>query len=193
VQDRIAIQVVTASDADDLDAVRDLMRSFVAWHRELHVEDRDLIDGYFDPADFADELAHLPGKYAPPAGALLLARCGGEAVGCVALRRIDAVSCEMKRMFVRSAFQGRGVGRALAQDVIRAAREAGYVTIWLDTSFRQTQALALYRSLGFVDADPYYELPSAMRDWLVFMRLMLPPVSGAVRPDPMDCPARLVE
>jgi hypothetical protein len=84
------------------------MRSFIAWHRERHREDTHLIDAYFDGQAFEQELATLPGKYAPPHGQLLLATLDGVPAGCVALRGLDFASCEMKRMFVYTQFHGRG-------------------------------------------------------------------------------------
>ena len=115
----------------------------------------------------------MPGDYASPDGALLLAYRDGAAAGCVALRRIDSAACEMKRMFVCPQFHGKGVGRALAAAIVREAKRSGYSTMRLDTSVRQTEAQQLYASLGFRRIDPYYELPSAVRDWLVFMELTL--------------------
>lgn len=158
---------------DELDEVRRLMRAFVAWHRELHREDHDLINAYFDEEAFERELASLPGEYAPPTGALLLAAHGGRPAGCVALRRIDEDACEMKRMFVDTSFQGKGIGRALGEAVIREARALGYRAMLLDTSFRQVGALRLYESLGFRRIEPYYEIPDRLREWLVFMRMAL--------------------
>jgi GNAT superfamily N-acetyltransferase len=162
-----------AATQDQLDGVRGLMTAFVAWHRQRHAEDLDLINRYFDPAAFAEELAHLPGKYGPPGGRLLLASHGDRPVGCVALRDLGECRCEMKRMFVDPEFHGRGVGRGLAEAVITAARAIGYTTMRLDTSIRQTEALNLYASLGFRTIEPYYPLPAAMAAWLVFMELNL--------------------
>jgi len=153
------------------------MRAFVGWHRERHVQDAHLIDAYFDAGAFEKELAMLPGEYAPPSGALLLAYCEGAAAGCVALRRIDSAACEMKRMFVYPQLHGKGVGRALGAAVVSEAKSAGYSVMRLDTSVRQMEAQHLYASLGFRRIDPYYELPAEVRDWLVFMELAL---SGAV-------------
>src|SRR3984957_7075366 len=144
------------------------MRAFVAWHRERHVEDLALIDRYFDQKEFDAELASLPGKYTPPDGQLFLACCDDEPAGCVALRRIDAQACEMKRMFLYPQFQGRGIGRRLGEAVIRDARAAGYATMRLDTSWRQREAQALYSKLGFQRIDPYYDAPPAIIEWLVF-------------------------
>ena len=168
-----AVVVYAASSPAELDQARDLLRAYVTWHRQRHLADQDLIDRYFGTTRFERELAGLPGPYAPPGGRLLLAGSGGIAVGCVALRRIDDRSCEMKRMFVTPAAQGRGVGRALGNELIRAAREEGYTSMYLDTSTRQAEAQSLYLSLGFAEVEPYYETPRELRDWLVFMRLDL--------------------
>jgi GNAT superfamily N-acetyltransferase len=167
------IRIFTPLSAEHLDQVRALIRAFVAWHRERHVEDLELIDAYFDADAFEEELATLPGDYSPPGGALLLAHHEGAAAGCVALRRLDAVACEMKRMFVYPQFQGKGIGRALGQAIVHEAKAANYAVMRLDTSVRQTEAQTLYARLGFRRIEPYYELPAALRDWLVFMELAL--------------------
>lgn len=169
----MTLEIVTATTPQQLDSVRSLIRAFVAWHRQSHQEDLALIDRYFDEKAFEEELATLPGKYGPPRGSLLLASYAGQAAGCVALRKIDAQSCEMKRMFVYPQLQGKGIGRGLAEGIIQEARAIGYSTMRLDTSFRQVGALNLYRSLGFRKIDPYYELPLELQNWLVFMELKL--------------------
>lgn len=168
-----SMQIRAPDSAEQLDQVRALMRAFVAWHRERHVQDIHLINAYFDAWAFEEELAALPGDYAPPDGALALAYWDGAAAGCVALRRIDTAACEMKRMFVYPQFHGKGVGRALGDAIIREAKSAGYSVMRLDTSVRQMEAQQLYARLGFRRIAPYYELPSALRDWLVFMELVL--------------------
>ena len=165
------VQVPTTTE--QLDQVRSLMRSFVTWHRERHREDLHLIDAYFDARAFEQELASLPGEYAPPRGQLLLATWNGAPAGCVALREIDPASCEMKRMFVYPEFHGKGVGRALADSLLDEARALHYRVMRLDTSFRQDAAIGLYHRLGFKTIEPYYELPAAMKGWLVFMELAL--------------------
>jgi GNAT superfamily N-acetyltransferase len=165
--------VSQASSAAQLDAVRHLMRSFIAWHRQRHLQDLALIDSYFDSAAFEEELATLPGIYSPPRGCLLLASVDGEPTGCVALRAIDDEYCEMKRMFVYPRFHGKGVGLALGQRLIEDARRSGYRAMRLDTSIRQAEAAALYVRLGFKPIAPYYELPQNLREWLVFMELKL--------------------
>jgi ribosomal protein S18 acetylase RimI-like enzyme len=163
------MDIVVPETAADLDAARDLIRAFVAWHRERHLEDLDLIDGYFDAAAFERELAGLPGAYRP----LLLARIDGEPAGCVALRGLDDEVCEMKRMYVDMRFRGRGVGVALTERLLADARSLGYARMRLDTSIRQAEAQALYARFGFTRIEPYYELAPELRDWLVFMELEL--------------------
>jgi putative acetyltransferase len=168
-----ALDVHLAESDRDLDDVRRLFHSFVAWHREHHTEDLALIEAYFDEAAWERELADLPGAYVPPDGALLLAREADVALGCAAAKRLDDESCEMKRMFVAPMARGGGAGRALADDLLTRARAGGYRQMFLDTSVRQTEAITLYRSLGFEEVPPYYDVSEAMRDWLVFFRLEL--------------------
>jgi len=167
------IDIVQATTPQEIDAVRDLMRAFVAWHRQRHSEDIALIDRYFDAREFEAELAALPGKYAPPAGRLLLARKDDQAAGCVALRDLGDGVCEMKRMFVPPRLHGQGIGCALAERILSEAKAAGYDRMRLDTSIRQVEAIHLYENAGFVRIAPYYQLPDELKDWLVFMELRL--------------------
>lgn len=104
---------------------------------------------------FAEELAGLPGDYAPPRRRLLLALDGDSAVGCVALRPVDARTAELKRLYVRPGARGSGAGRRLTEAAVAAAREAGYERVVLDTVPGMEAAQALYRSLGFADTPPY--------------------------------------
>lgn len=137
------------SDAE-IEQARGLFQEYAAW---LEV---DLCFQNFDR-----ELRGLPGDYAPPSGRLLLASEDQELVGCVALRRLGEDICEMKRLYLRPQFRGRGLGRELAIAIIDAARSIGYKRMRLDTLARQmTQAVAMYRSLGFVEIEPYYENPT---------------------------------
>ncbi len=108
---------------------------------------------------FDSEVAELPGEYAPPAGRLLVAFDHEEAAGCVALRPRSEGACEMKRLYVRDAYRGTGLGRRLAEAIVDEARAAGYERMLLDTLPSMERALALYLSLGFRDAEPYYDSP----------------------------------
>jgi putative acetyltransferase len=167
------IEIHNAASESQLNQVRQLLRAFVDWHRRRHIEDRQLIDDYFEDKSFEEELARLPDKYTPPKGRLLLAHFNDQTAGCAALREIDIQTCEMKRMFVYPEFHGKGIGRALAERLIQEAREIGYRSMLLDTSFRQTEAQNLYRKMGFRPIAPYYDLPEDLEDWLVFMALKL--------------------
>ncbi len=142
------IEIISAASPDHIQTMGDLFREY---ERFLQV---DLCFQRFE-----EELAGLPGKYAPPNGALLLARADGRAAGCVAMRPLEAKVCEMKRLFVRPAFLGRGIGKELALTVIERARAAGYARMYLDTLHRLTPALALYNSLNFRERPAYYENP----------------------------------
>jgi ribosomal protein S18 acetylase RimI-like enzyme len=152
--------ITPASLPTDLPAIRDLFRAYAAW---LPI---DL--GY---QGFDGELASLPGKYAPPRGALLIARdADGAALGCVAMRPLEAGVCEMKRLYVAQEGRGKGVGRALVRAIIEAARAADYREMRLDTLSSMHEAQALYRGLGFTEIGPYYDTPI---EGTVFMALKL--------------------
>jgi len=142
--------IIEPARADDLDAVRDLFRAYERW---LGIS--------LEFQGFAQELATLPGKYAPPSGALLVARIDGAVVGVVAMRPHAPGICEMKRLYVRPEHLGAGIGRALARAVIEAGRAAGHKTMRLDTMARMTAAVALYRALGFREIPAYRFNPEA--------------------------------
>ncbi|HET6157266.1 MAG TPA: GNAT family N-acetyltransferase [Dongiaceae bacterium] len=165
--------VSQATTSNQLNDIRLLMRAFLAWHRERHVEDLALIESYFDEEEWEHELADLPGKYAPPEGSLLIAYHDGRPAGCVALRDLGDGACEMKRMFVPTAFRGLGIGRALADRIIADARTAGYRLMRLDTSNRQGEAMRLYERSGFRRIAPYYPLTGDLKAWLVFFEMEL--------------------
>lgn len=110
---------------------------------------------------FDREVAELPGAYAPPRGALLVARVGGQLAGCVALRPLAGDACEMKRLFVRPSARGLGLGERLARAIVVEAQRLGYVRMLLDTLPTMTAAQSLYARLGFRDVAPYTDNPVA--------------------------------
>lgn len=110
--------------------------------------------------NFDQELANLPGNYAPPSGRLLLIRAGDEVAGCIALRKVDDNTCEMKRLYLRPGFRGRGLGEPIVATIIHEAKTIGYSKMRLDTiPGRMDQAIHLYRSIGFKEIPAYYESP----------------------------------
>ncbi len=129
--------------------------------RELFQEYRDYLGIDLDFQEFSKELEELPGPYSPPAGCLLLAKVNGEPAGCVALKRFQGGICEMKRLFVRPSFRGMGLGRKLAEEVIQRAAGIGYEMMYLDTLMSLSEAMKLYRRLGFSERESYYENPLA--------------------------------
>jgi GNAT superfamily N-acetyltransferase len=155
-----AIQITQAVSPDDLTVVRELFLEYAA-----------SLGFSLCFQSFDQELASLPGKYAPPEGRLLLAREGDSVAGCVALRPLEPGICEMKRLYVRPAFRGRGLGRLLAQRLIDDARSTGYTKLRLDTVEPVMKtAVALYYQLGFREIPPYGKHPI---DGTLFMELQL--------------------
>ncbi|HEX5122574.1 MAG TPA: GNAT family N-acetyltransferase [Rhodanobacteraceae bacterium] len=151
---------IAAAEERDIGEIADLFRAY-----EAHIG----VDLSYQ--GFASELATLPGKYAPPHGQLLIARnANGAAIGCVALRPVDAPGCcEMKRLFVSTQGRGFGLGRALTEAIIAQASKLGYAELRLDTLPTMHEAIALYRKLGFVPIEPYYPA----REGTLFMALSL--------------------
>ncbi|CTQ51636.1 N-acetylglutamate synthase [Roseibium album] len=145
-----AFKIFSAKTAEDLEAVKRLFRAYVDW---LEID--------LSYQGFEEELAGMPGKYAPPQGALYLAkRTNGEVLGCVGLRPFgEEGACEMKRLYVSPKARGLGVGAALVDSVLRAAREAEYAVMLLDTLPTMTGAIKLYTNAGFEETSAYYETP----------------------------------
>jgi putative acetyltransferase len=154
------IQIIDGSVPEKIAQVRQLLEEYASW-----IEISLCFQG------FDKELAGLPGDYAPPKGRLFLAVEDDRLAGCIALRPLAGTACEMKRLYVRPEFRGRGLGKQLATIVIDTGRELGYEYMRLDTlPNKMDQALALYRRLGFKEIEPYYVNPVA---GATFMELSL--------------------
>ena len=123
--------------------------------RELFQQYADSLGLDLEFQGFSRELAMLPGEYAPPKGCILLAESAGEIVGCVALRPLENLICEMKRLYVVPGYRNRKIGRALAETVIDKAFTCGFERMRLDTIESMAEARALYHSLGFRPIKPY--------------------------------------
>jgi len=153
------VEVLTPEEPGDFDIVREIFREYAT-----------SLDVDLAFQDFERELATLPGDYATPRGALLLARLDGQVAGCCALRPLDTAdypnASEMKRLYVRPAYRGLGLGRLLAAAILDAARISGYDHVLLDTLDDMEAARALYEELGFEEVPPYYHNPIAGAHYL---------------------------
>lgn len=148
--EQTVLKIVQAETIEQLQTARGLFEEYAA---SLGI---DLAFQNFD-----QELARLPGDYAPPDGRLLLAVCNDQIAGCVAVRKLADGICEMKRLYVCSPFRGSKIGRTLAEAVIEEARRIGYTRMRLDTLPSMSRARAVYESLGFRRIDPYRFNPIA--------------------------------
>ena len=154
------VKIIQAETADQIEQARTLFREYESW-----------LGLSLCFQNFENELAELPGAYARPDGRLLLARESDELAGCVALRKLTDTTCEMKRLFLRDAFRGKGMGRLLIEAIIGNAKEIGYERMLLDTlPPRMNDAIALYRSIGFKEIAPYYDNPV---EGAIFMELTI--------------------
>ena len=154
------LTIVPAESAAQLDAIRELLLEY--W------QNRKLELFVFD---FDQELAGLPGAYAPPDGRLFLAQWENKSAGCVALRKLESGICEMKRLYLSPKFRGKGFGKILAEFIINEARKIGYQKMRLDTiQANMQEAIVLYRQLGFNEIAPYRVNPLP---GVIFMELVL--------------------
>ncbi len=137
-------RIVQAEKPGEIETLRTLFREYAG----------SLAEGFCFKG-FEAELAALPGEYAPPTGRLYLACVKEEPAGCVGLRTIGEGICEMKRLYVRPLFRGKGIGRKLALQLVKDARELGYSKMRLDTMPYLERAIELYRAMGFKQIDNY--------------------------------------
>ncbi len=143
------IEIIQAETFEQIGQARTLFREYEAWFGlKLCFQ------------NFDEEVENLPGKYAKPDGRLFLALADEKLAGCIALRKLEANICEMKRLFVREDFRGAGIGKILIEKLIAEAREIGYEKMRLDTyPPKMSKAVALYKSYGFYEIKPYYHNP----------------------------------
>jgi len=163
------LAIAYATTPEQIDVTRDLIREYTDSVCAM-------ADDRFSAAAFAGldhELANLPGAYAPPDGRMLLAELDGNPVGCIALRRFDATTGEVKRLYVRPGHRGQHVGERLVAALLTAAREAGYQRLVLDSHTMMTHAHALYRAAGFRDMAPPHGFPDELRSVVLFMQMDL--------------------
>ncbi|WP_436278433.1 GNAT family N-acetyltransferase [Ottowia thiooxydans] len=153
------MEIVVAHTPEQIKVIGELFEEYAS---SLQVD--------LDFQGFKEELAQLPGEYAEPRGVLLLALVDGEAAGCCALSPLDDVdysnASEMKRLYVRKAFRGFGLGRQLAESILEMAERLGYACVLLDTLSDMEAARALYEELGFMEIPPYYHNPIAGAHYL---------------------------
>jgi GNAT superfamily N-acetyltransferase len=143
------IEIFQAETSKHIEHARKLFREYEAW-----------LDVDLCFQSFEEELENLPGKYSAPEGGLFLAAVDGKVAGCIAFRKIDDKTCEMKRLFVREDFRGFGLGGKLIEKFFEKARDAGYLSVLLDTlADKMPSAIRLYKSFGFTETKPYYQTP----------------------------------
>jgi GNAT superfamily N-acetyltransferase len=153
---------VTAAPEARVELIQATLPEHIEQTRALFLEYAESLGFSLCFQSFDEELKSLPGAYAPPSGRLLLAQYEQQAAGCVALRKLEANICEMKRLYVRPAYRGKGLGRILVERVIAEARTIGYERMRLDTiASSMKEAVELYRRKGFKDIAPYRANPIA--------------------------------
>ena len=171
--------IFTATTVSDYAAFASLIREYVDWCRARYAHDAWFVDAALSHQSLDSELRDLVTYYGPPNGKTLLASIDGEIQGACAYRRLSPDICEMKRLFVPARFQGHGTGRRLGEALIAAAIADSYSLMRLDTASLLTEAIALYRSMNFLDCPPYQEYPAELMSNIVFMDRELVPGAAA--------------
>jgi len=161
--------IVRDAGAADMEAVRQLCWDYRAVLVERAATRPAIVDAYYAKADYGDLLASLPEKHASPDGAIVVAEVAGAVIGCAMIHRIDATTCEIKRVFVAPEGRGKGAATAMVRACMARGRDAGYTRMVLDTMVWLHEATHLYKGMGFTPADAYYELDPKFADLIVFM------------------------
>lgn len=167
------MKIIEARSAAELAAAEVLMRKFLAWVHIRYREWPEIVAAYYDMAQWERALSGLAVEYPAPDGCVLLALIDDEPAGCVAMKRVDPATCEMKRLFIRDRYQGAGAGRTLCTALLDAARTRNYAFMRLETGDQQSEAQALYRSLGFYEIEPYHPHQELLLAHVVSMEITL--------------------
>jgi GNAT superfamily N-acetyltransferase len=162
---------IAPAKPDDFPAIRELCNDFLNWCRERYGENAWFVDHYYTPEKTAALLESLPTIHSPPDGEVLVARVNEKIVGCVMMQRIDDKTCEMKRMFTSSDGRGLGIGRRLAENIVRIAAERGHGTMRLDTGRNHDAALSLINRLDFEKSRRITKLPLSCAITSSFLKL----------------------
>lgn len=153
------INIIKVNSKEQIKIIKSL---FIEYSKELRFE--------LDFQNFNNELEQLPGNYAEPEGVLLIAYYGNSVTGCVGLRQFEQDICEMKRLYVRQEFRGKGIGIKLSENVISEAKKIGYKKMRLDTISYMKEAIGIYKKIGFYEIEPYRHNPFSDA---IFMELIL--------------------
>jgi ribosomal protein S18 acetylase RimI-like enzyme len=164
-----SVTIHEATSLLDVAAFGGLISEYVAWCRERYKNDPWLVDMAFSHQGLDAELLKLNDLYGPPNGRMLVAEDSLEILGGVAYKHVDDDTCEMKRLFVRTNANGRGLGRKLCAALMQTAAQDGYTKMRLDTTRDMVEAIGLYRAFGFKDVAPFIEYPERMKPMMVFM------------------------
>jgi putative acetyltransferase len=164
-----SIRIAQVESEAEIDAVRTMLREYIEWAFTLEADSNQA------PTfrGIEQELATLPGIYAPPTGRLLLATKDGEAAGCVCLKARDEATCEVKRLYVRQNMRGHNLGNSLIERLVSEARVAGYQRIVLDSHRSMEKAHAIYESAGFRRVPPPEDFPERLKSVAIFMEYRL--------------------
>jgi putative acetyltransferase len=165
----VMLTISQVSTPSEIQNVQELLREYTAWAFTL-TADSDQAPTFHG---LEQELATLPGIYAPPTGCLLLAMQDGQSAGCIALKGHDATTGELKRLYVRPAFRGRNIGRQLVAALIAEARKFGYQRLILDSHISMTKAHEIYMAAGFRKVNTPSDFPEALKPIAVFMELAI--------------------
>ncbi|WP_291208573.1 GNAT family N-acetyltransferase [Hyphomonas sp.] len=164
-----ATAIHEATSPLEIAAFGGLISEYVAWCRERYRNDSWLVEMAFSHQGLDAELMALTTLYAPPNGRMLIAEDADEILGGVAYKHVDEDTCEMKRLFVRTTANGRGLGRKLCEALLKTAAKDGYRRMRLDTTRDMVEAIGLYHSMGFSDCAPFVDYPERMRPMMLFM------------------------